>query len=259
MNVSGAEGHIAAVTAAVKGALDENVWAPAAGDPQAEGLAAARRKLEQARDAADAASKALQTERKLLSPDEQEWLKGVANAAKGQRLKALLKLRGEHGVSELLLDLARMAYALLAVALGWWALTGEHHSLGRFAVGLADLYLVLMLVTAALKSNATYPQLESLAKVLYYYAMPTRVAALVLIPALFVAVWLGFAALYLDAGIVALDTVNEALFFSFGGFGTYGSGIASEGARTLAMAELGNGILILICIFALVINRLSDW
>lgn len=253
-----ADKQIEDVVTALDGAIQANVLnSVPSSDPNAVALAKLRGDLVAASAAAAAARKKHNEEVTALNKTQEDWLKSMKAAAEEERRSVLLKTETKDQLREAGLDLVRLAIAAAAFVLGYLGVMRGDAAAARLALWLANGFMVALLVTAALHSNTTYGIVRPLGKRLYFFVMPTRVSVLLLMPLLFAAVWLGFAGEYLVAGIS--KSINDALFVSLGGFASYASGITSDAGQTLAMLQLSNGILILVCIFALVINRLSDW
>jgi hypothetical protein len=234
-------------------------------NPQSTALQSLKVQLEKAKAKTDKAKAALESEMETLHPKHDVWLNSMISAAKTERRAALLRKHSQRQVREFALDVVRIGLVALAGCLAWQSLFQNDNRAGLAAVGIADGYILLLLFIAALRSNTTYNVSSRFSDVFYFLFMPSRFAALLIVPGLFMAVWFGFAGLYVNSGILLgnldmLDTPREALMFSLGGFASYGEGdLLTPLAEYLAIAQFTSGILILVCIFALLVNRLSDW
>jgi hypothetical protein len=129
---------------------------------------------------------------------------------------------------------------------------------------ISDGYVIGAQWCAAAVSSAERPTAEQKNR------LPTRQAALLIVPLLAIALVTSFAALYLAShGVLStaataapLKSWNDAIYFSVVTFTTLGYGDFvphSVGAKWIAIFELGSGLLLLIGAFPLVIARISTW
>src|SRR5262249_16682791 len=159
-----------------------------------------------------------------------KWLEYVEDGAKA--------LRAEETTSKVpwrrhaAADVVRLLVLGAVLELGRWSLYSKAAT-GRWAIGLSVGYMILLLVTAAFSSSTAYKLPKQLVFIFDFLIMPTRIAALLVVPLLFGAMLYGFAGLYLQAGAsfpndVPVDTVDKALFFSFGGFANYATAYSAD-------------------------------
>ena len=187
--------------------------------------------------------------------------------------KAIQKLQGW---GEVPWDVARL---VVVWGLALWARQSPGESSGFWAVFIANAYMAFLLITAGIRSDRTYPIPDRVRAVLYMF-MPTRLVAIFFVAGLFSANLWGYAALYeaVTTGVApqmtsspnqVTDTAptvtpvysrDKALELSFLTLATF-DGPTDEPAevRSLMLWELRSAILLVIGIFAMLINRISEF
>ena len=144
--------------------------------------------------------------------------------------------------------------------------------LGAIGVFLAFGYIGCILFAAAYRSDVKH---KSLGKQdssgewksdLFNWGFPTRTGGIVVVFLILVMIVAGFAGMYLEADITVngheLNTVGEALYFSFATFSTLGHWSYSLNGiwpHILVSLEVFGGMLSLVLLFALLVARLSTW
>jgi Ion channel len=163
-------------------------------------------------------------------------------------------------------DGAQIAFSILLLLLAIGALGWEAQCLGLLVIVLADLFVMSLIVCAAIKSTPANAggDWES------WPYLPTRLAALILLPSLLVALVVAFGSLYLWTKGVYLGGKNgslltdhwDALYFSVVTITTlgYGDFLPVEScARWTVMGELASGIIMLVGALPLLVGRLTNW
>lgn len=142
------------------------------------------------------------------------------------------------------------AFSFTLAALGWLVLYLDGVGCAVAVIVLADLYLALMIWSAATLSSEspeTWP------------GVPYRHPALFVLLFVFVSLVLAAAALYRD--VQPTLTATQAAFVSFVNLATftYGDSGATPGAHGIQSLQLFSGIVLLLCAFPLLISRLGDF
>lgn len=182
-------------------------------------------------------------------------------------LKSAFQETSERG-NQLFKDIARCLVPLVPalftlVSIVFYSETASTWS-GALTVSLTLTYMLLLLLAAAHRSDVKMGSRKGSQNFLDSI-FPTRVAGIFLVLCFLASLVVGFAALYMKTGIVfgccnKADTAWEAIYFSFVTLTTLGYGdffILSYWSELLIALELLSGIVLLICIFALLIARLS--
>ena len=118
-------------------------------------------------------------------------------------------------------------------------------------VAVTDVYLILLLWSAANKSS---PSRET------WPGLPYRQSALIILPLVLGALVCAFAALYLDATLP--KSRLGAAYFSFVNLATFTydqNSLTTRLTKWIAAAQLGSGLLLLICAFPLLVSRLATF
>lgn len=180
-------------------------------------------------------------------------------------------------------DALRIAVLGVFAAIGVVSLFNGMPWLGLLAVGLSDVYLLAILYAASIRSDDSY-RYRGWSYDWSYEILPSKLWATVFVVFLFAAIWLGFAGLYTgvenretgtdsrtEISVSAQDpaterryapyTTSDALRTSFLTLATFDGPPqgAGDGARSLIVSELANAVLLIIGIFAMLINRISDF
>ena len=166
---------------------------------------------------------------------------------------------------ELCHDLARIGIVLLLGFCGLLSILFRQSPLGWIAIGATDLCIVALLLSAAIRSDTTYP-ISKRAHDRLSELMPTKLVAPVFVGLLFVALWLGFAGLlHSSTGFdhsAPACSAHGALSQSFVTLTTLDHGdncTLTSGMTLVVVCELGSAILFFIGVFALLINRISEF
>jgi Ion channel len=159
-------------------------------------------------------------------------------------------------------DLILSALALILAALGMWSVFCGAANLSWPAVIVTDLYLFLVLLFAAIRSDAKARGHNDFGKRLEVL-FPSRTAGVVIVILLLTALVSGFAGLYIGADLSKpLGGPWDALYFSFVTMTTVGYGDyvpIGKCAELLVMGQLISGVLLLFGVFPLLISRLSQF
>lgn len=162
--------------------------------------------------------------------------------------------------SNALPDLVWLGIMGIVSGLGYLAYLSGSCNLGVAAVALTDVAMFSILLIAALRSNTSYRWLAALAPK-FRNVLPSRVFAIALVILFIAATALGFAGIY--AGVSpALFTHHEALYHSvvtLAGLGFNDTNLLTDSLQVVMMWELVSSVLLVICILALLINRLSEF
>ena len=157
-------------------------------------------------------------------------------------------------------DAGRLALVWgVAVAACW----SQSSFLAWSAIIVADLYICVVLISAGVRGETHYTIGPKVRERLFHI-MPTKTVAIFFVAGLFVALWWGFAVLYvgqIDPATMrphTWDAARELSFLTLATFDGPSSGAGSE-LRALILCELGSAILLVIGIFAMAINRLSEF
>ena len=129
--------------------------------------------------------------------------------------------------------------------------------LAGIAIAISDLYLLLVLLFAALRSDD-----ESFLDRHPWAAnfFPRRTAALLLVVLLFTAVLLGFAGLYVGTEIFAsTKTPLDAIYISVFTLALTDYSPKAGYGQLVVMSEVVNGVLLIVALFPLLISRISTF
>jgi hypothetical protein len=130
------------------------------------------------------------------------------------------------------------------------------------AIYVANGYICVVLLAAALRSDSNYPILDGLRQVARW-TTPTRLMAPAVFLALFFGILWGFQGLYqqmLNPDTAVTFTNAEAYARSFLTLATFdGPGNYKELLRDIVMWELGSGLLLMVGVFSMLIGRISDY
>jgi ion channel len=158
-------------------------------------------------------------------------------------------------------DLILLAGAMVLAILGLCSVFFNAAYLSYPTIVVTDLYLFLVLLFAAIssdaKSHGTFVSSKCLQQI-----FPSKTAGVFIIAFLLTALISGFAGLYLNTTLSqALEGPMDALYFSSVtmmtvGFGDY---VPLGGAKLLVMGQLVSGMLLLFGVFPLLISRLSTF
>jgi hypothetical protein len=201
--------------------------------------------LADARD--DFAAKLAECERKLL------------NVGRG------LDANATNNTFEAVVDVGRLAFVLIPASLAFFVPANWS---GRWAIGFGMSYVILIIAAVAIRSDSTYesknrPLRKTALGDCAYQALPSYVAAVPVVAGIFLAVWLGFAALFLtyepraDAGTYR-TTPYASSFFALVTFEGPPETLG-EGVKQLVYIEMTCGIVLIVGIFGLLVNRLSGY
>jgi ion channel len=159
-------------------------------------------------------------------------------------------------------DLILLAGALVLAILGLYSVFFKAAYLSYPTIVVTDLYLFLVLLFAAIRSDAKPDGICVSSKCLKQI-FPSKTAGVFIIAFLLTALISGFAGLYLNTTLSqALESPLDALYFCSVtmmtvGFGDYVP--LGEGAKLLVMGQLVSGMLLLFGVFPLLISRLSTF
>jgi len=154
---------------------------------------------------------------------------------------------------ELLWDVLRV---LVPAALAFGAIWFGSSPLAKVAIGLSIVWIAAILMAAAIRSDQIYALHGGGLGHLLYNLMPSRLFAPLFVAGLFVAIWVGFAALYKD---VANMELGAAVRLSFVTLATLNPPDATGALYDLALWQLGAAVLLVICVFSMLINRISEF
>ena len=127
--------------------------------------------------------------------------------------------------------------------------------LAWIAIVVSDLYLILTLLFAAMRSDD-----ESLLHRHPWVAnfFPRRTAALLLVVLLFTAVLLGFAGLYAGTEVFSSNkTPLDAFYISVFTLALTDYSPKAGYGQLVVMGEVANGVLLIVALFPLLISRIS--
>jgi hypothetical protein len=189
------------------------------------------------------------TDERNRANQQLQKIRGVVGDA-GAAIDALRHPRGvEFGI-----DVIRLAIVWGVAAWAWYA---PGPAAGKVAIWLADGYIVIVLMTAAIRSDETYAFRDSTLERILYEVMPSRLFAPLFVVGLFCALWWGFAGLYADPPKITAEQAQEWSFLILATFDGPNSYTSLD--RALVLCELGSAILLLICVFSMLINRISEF
>jgi len=214
----------------------------AAGKPPADAL---QQKLAAARTAAERDANAIHNYRTRVSAKLNAALDKIADTSPDEP-------RGAPDVwwmlgMAILLLMALWSYA----SASWWP--------GTMAVALADAAMFAILVIAAIRSNETYDRLKKLSPTLYN-TLPSRICAIPVVTLLILTLSFGFAGIFAaeHTALAGLSALYHSVI-TLTGLGLADAAILDDGLRRAMMFELGSSILLIVCILALLVNRISDF
>jgi hypothetical protein len=166
--------------------------------------------------------------------------------------------------TELGFDLGRLLVLAILTGLASVSIAFRTSAHGWIAIFITDAWISSIIVWAAVTSN-TYYRLANQLGDRFCQVMPTKAFAVPFVFGLFVVLWIGFAGIYAsstDFATFGLYTANTARYQSFATLMTLNTGsecILSEGMQFAVAAQITSAVLLFIGVFAIVINRISDF
>lgn len=160
-------------------------------------------------------------------------------------------------------DLIYGIWVALLVFLGVFSANLKIAGLGYITLTMAVLTLIAVLLIAGIRSNVTY-NWEKFSERLYN-TLPSRFFALFIVPSFLIAIWLGFGGVY--AGSFCMETW-DALYHSGLTISTLGYALGDFpclspdqvlALKKVMLAELWSGILGIVTVLALLVNRVSTF
>jgi voltage-gated potassium channel Kch len=160
-------------------------------------------------------------------------------------------------------DVPQMGFSLVALSFAVAALLWEIGWIGVLSIIAIDLFVVGLIVCTAVKST---PKCRGGDEETWPY-LPTRPAALIMLPILLIGLVTAFAGVYLwSAGITVgtalLSGRIDALYFSAVTITTLGYGDflpTNSCAKVAVMGQLASGFIMLVGALPLLVGRLSMW
>lgn len=140
-----------------------------------------------------------------------------------------------------------------------FALYWDHRCLAYPAIVGTDLYLILVLFVGAILSGKA--KVAADASCLNVF-LPRRPIAILVVTFMFIAVILGFAALYTEEGFFIVQkskSTIDAIYISFMTLGFSDYSPLTDAGKRIVMWELVNGILLLTGVLSLLISRLGTF
>jgi uncharacterized membrane protein YuzA (DUF378 family) len=146
-----------------------------------------------------------------------------------------------------------LVFAAVAALLGALVLWQHLVYFAFVVIGFADLYLILMLLSAAAKSSPkrqeTWP------------GLPRKLPALLILPCESLALVCAFGAVYLNT-VSGINSRLDAAYFSFVNLATFTydtSVLTTSRSKAIAVVQIASGLLLLICAIPLLVSRLADF
>jgi Ion channel len=160
-----------------------------------------------------------------------------------------------------------LIFVLLITLFALTALCNKIFWLAKLAIWSTNLYLVLVLIFAAIRSDGLQESKSYTPPKFVKWFFPTRLVGLGMFILLAYALVKAFAALYLqlettDHFSQAISSPEDATYFSLVTITTLGYGEfypVSEPAKSLVVFQLSSGLLLLFGVFPLLISRISGF
>jgi len=154
-------------------------------------------------------------------------------------------------------DLLLLFFASLASVVGLASVFAASRILAWVAIFLTDIYLLVVLLFAAILSDET-----PLATSLKWgkHVLPRRTAALFIFALLMLAIVSGFAGLYVGTGVFqSSKTPLDAFYISFFTLGFNDYSPAPGYGQCVVIAQVVSGIILLMGSLSLLISRISTF
>ncbi len=160
-----------------------------------------------------------------------------------------------------------LVFSLLLAIFASIALCSKEFWLAELSIWGVNLYLILVLIFAAVRSDGLQHCSEYTPPDFVKWFFPTRLVGLIMFILLVYALVKAFAALYLqlettDHFSLAISSPDDATYFSLVTITTLGYGEffpVSEPAKGLVIFQLSSGLLLLFGVFPLLISRISNF
>lgn len=176
---------------------------------------------------------------------------------KAPEAAALPAFRPDERRCELFYDFARVSFVGGIALFAYFSIGVVRPWPGWTAIVVADLYIAAILLSAAIRSDDTYRFRCTFAMDTLYQVMPSTIAALVFVPALFCAVWWGYACVYAALPSVTNEKALDVSFYALAVFA--GTENAPVELHSLLKWQTVNAMATLLLIVSMLVNRISEF